>query len=69
MLTQASAGAALRLAAGLIPDFSLLDHFGRYVNGGGALGATPIIQMALYGALWTAIFGVLAAARFRRMAL
>lgn len=55
--------------AGAIPDFSLLQQFGRYVDGGAALAPGALLGFLGYAALWTTVFWALAVWRFRRMAL
>ncbi|HOR28029.1 MAG TPA: ABC transporter permease subunit [Candidatus Sumerlaeota bacterium] len=66
----AQAGGRLgALAARFIPDFSLLDQFQRYVDGGRPLSLAEIAGLLLYAALWTFLFSVLAGTTFRRMAL
>ena len=50
----------------LVPDFSLMDHFQRYVDGGGPLNGGQAAGLIVYGVAWTLVFGALAAARFRR---
>ena len=62
---SASAG----LLAGLVPDFTLLHQFGRFVNGGAALSPGALAGLLAYAALWTALLGALAVRRFQRMAL
>lgn len=70
MLAQVCGGGALAHAlAGLLPDFTLLDHFARYVDGGAPLSLPALAGMVTYGAVWTAIFAGLATTRFKKMAL
>ena len=70
ILIQATGTAKpMMLFSGLIPDFSLLDLFTRYVDGGAALRAIAFGGLMIYAALWTTIFSWLAIRRFRRMEL
>jgi ABC-type transport system involved in multi-copper enzyme maturation permease subunit len=52
-----------------IPEFRLLEQFGRYIDGGAPLPLAVFVGLIAYGALWTIIFGLLAARRFRRLTL
>lgn len=53
----------------LLPDFSLLGHFMRYTDGGGALGGGLLAGLAVYAAAWCGLLAALAWRRFNRMAL
>jgi hypothetical protein len=53
----------------LVPDFALLDHFQRYVDGGGPLGYVSFAGLLLYAAIWSLILWGLANRQFRRMTL
>jgi ABC-type transport system involved in multi-copper enzyme maturation permease subunit len=55
--------------AGLLPDFKLLEQFGRFVDGGAPMPPDLLVRLLVYGGLWTAIFCGLATARFRRQPL
>ncbi len=56
-------------ALGILPDFSLLDHFERYVNGGDPLAPFQFGAALLYGLLWFLFFSGLTLALFRRRPL
>ncbi|MBI1785320.1 hypothetical protein HYR69_09270, partial [Candidatus Sumerlaeota bacterium] len=60
---------AFRVLLRFIPDFSLLDQFQRYVDGGPALGALAFAGCLLYGLLWFALFARLTLVIFRRRGL
>lgn len=65
----AGAGLAARWLTGLIPNFPLLGHLQRFVDGGPVLGPAAFAGLVAYAALFTAIFAALALRRFNRMPL
>jgi ABC-type transport system involved in multi-copper enzyme maturation permease subunit len=62
-------GAWLRPITGLMPDFSLLDCFQRFVDGGPPLSMPELFKLAAYGMLWSFLFYGLALLKFKKMAI
>ncbi|MCE5231669.1 hypothetical protein LLG95_18990 [bacterium] len=53
--------------AALWPDLSLLGQFQRYVDGGALPAPSVLLALMVYALVWTFVFAMLAAGRFRRM--
>ncbi len=56
-------------AAGLIPDFNMLDLMQRYTDGGPLPAAVVLAGLLVYGLAWLCLLGWAAAQSFRRMPL
>lgn len=68
-LTQSVGTSPARWLVRAVPDFSLLNHIQRYLDGAVPLSPAEFSVLLAYGGLWTALFGSLAFWLFHRRPL